>query len=51
MGAADKRLTTERCAQLCSIAIANKLSEAWVCLQPVLLFVYLAQYCPSTYIW
>ena len=51
MSAADKRMTTERCAQLSALAIANKLSEVWIALQPVLLFVYLAQYCPSTYTW
>lgn len=41
------RMLTERCAQLCSVAIVNRLDEAWIALNPVLLFLYFSQYAPS----
>lgn len=43
----DKRIPTQRCAELCAIAIANKLDEVWIAYHPVLLFTYLNQYCPN----
>lgn len=42
----DKRMTTQRCAQLSVVAIANRLDEVWIALNPVLLFTYIYQYCP-----
>ncbi|XP_062589349.1 dehydrogenase/reductase SDR family member 7-like [Saccostrea cucullata] len=47
MSSSDKRMSTARCAELCSIAIANRLSEAWIALNPVLLFTYGFQYFPN----
>jgi len=46
--AGDKRMTAARCAHLCAVAIRNKLSEAYVSLNPVLLVMILYQYMPST---
>lgn len=43
----EKRMKTERCAQLMTVAMANKLGEAWMTPQPVLLFTYISQYCPD----
>jgi len=43
----DKRIPTQRCAELCAIAIANKLDEVWIAYHPVLLLTYLNQYCPN----
>jgi len=45
--ATDKRMSSERCAHLCAVAIANKLDEAWIALKPVLLIYYASQYLPS----
>lgn len=44
-----KLMATERCVYLTAVAIANKLDEAWISLNPVLLDMYLAQYAPSVY--
>lgn len=46
METTDKRMETTRCAELSAIAIANKLDEAWIALNPVLFFTYMYQYCP-----
>ena len=43
----EKRLSTDRCAYLMAVAIANTLDEVWISLHPVLLFLYVAQYFPS----
>lgn len=45
------RMKADRCAQLMMIAIANKLDEAWICMQPVLLMYYAVQYFPSLSRW
>lgn len=50
-GATERRLTTQRCAELMSIALANKLEEVWPSLQPILGMVYLNQYAPDTCRW
>ncbi|ESO90160.1 hypothetical protein LOTGIDRAFT_218247 [Lottia gigantea] len=47
MSPTDKRVTTDRCASLMAVAVANKLDEVWIALQPILFFMYLFQYCPS----
>nr|KAG5695186.1 hypothetical protein BaRGS_018308 [Batillaria attramentaria] len=49
MGKEEKRMETSRCAYLCAVAIANRLDEAWISLQPVLVGTYVAQYAPSFY--
>jgi hypothetical protein len=36
----DRRMTRERCGQLCAVAIANKLDEAWMALPPIVFFVH-----------
>lgn len=41
------KMSTERCAQLMAIAIANELDCCWISLQPVLILHYFAQYTPS----
>jgi dehydrogenase/reductase SDR family protein 7 len=41
------RMKTDRCAHLMTIAIANKLDEVWICMQPILLMYYGTQYFPS----
>ena len=43
----DKRMTTARCAELMGVAIANKLNETWITIQPILLFTYGGQYMPT----
>ena len=43
----DKRLQTDRCAYLITVAMANKLSQVWVSQNPVLLLHYLYQYAPT----
>ncbi|XP_053376864.1 dehydrogenase/reductase SDR family member 7-like [Mercenaria mercenaria] len=47
----EKRMNTRRCARLCAVAIANKLDEVWIALQPILLFVYIGQYMPTIAGW
>ncbi|XP_076117437.1 dehydrogenase/reductase SDR family member 7-like [Mytilus galloprovincialis] len=42
----DKRMKTTRCAELSAIAIANKLDECWIALNPVLFLTYANQYSP-----
>ncbi|XP_054272249.1 dehydrogenase/reductase SDR family member 7-like isoform X1 [Macrosteles quadrilineatus] len=42
----DKRMTTQRCAKLCAIAIANRLDEAWMGLFPVVPLCYVLRYYP-----
>lgn len=41
-----KRMSTERCAKLCLTAIVNRVSVAWISIQPVLTCCYLSQYFP-----
>lgn len=39
-------MDTERCAYLIAIALANKIDQAWIAIQPVLSIHYLSQYFP-----
>lgn len=54
-GTADRSykvlMSTERCAALTVVAMANKLNEVWVARQPILLFYYMAQYMPGFTKW
>ncbi|KAI9561252.1 hypothetical protein GHT06_012208 [Daphnia sinensis] len=45
----DRRMSTERCARLCAIAMVNQLDEAWISINPVLLSLYVSQYAPSLF--
>lgn len=45
------RMTGQRCAHLCAVAIANNLDEAWISLQPELSYLYLNQYLPAVAKW
>ena len=47
----SKRMPPARCAHLMTVAIANRLDEVWISPNPVLLFVYISQYCPVLYDW
>ncbi|CAN6895538.1 unnamed protein product [Brassica oleracea] len=40
----EKRVSSERCAELTIIAASHNLKEAWISYQPVLLVMYLVQY-------
>ena len=44
------RLTAERCARLMATAIHFRLPEAWVSPQPILAYMYLAQFLPGLYL-
>lgn len=43
----DRRMSADRCGQLCAIAIANELYEGWMALFPILPIVYIALYFPN----
>ena len=43
-------IETSRCAKLMVIAAVNKLSEVWVSRNPLLLYLYYAQYFPSFFL-
>ncbi|EFA00763.2 dehydrogenase/reductase SDR family member 7 [Tribolium castaneum] len=43
----DRRMTGERCGQLCAIALANRTQESWMGLFPMMPFVYTAVYFPT----
>ncbi|XP_065201278.1 dehydrogenase/reductase SDR family member 7 [Planococcus citri] len=47
----DSRMTTERCAFLSIIAIANNLYEVWMAKFPLLFITYLGVYCPNFSLW
>ncbi|GAB1601426.1 dehydrogenase/reductase SDR family member 7-like [Argonauta hians] len=47
----DRRMDTNRCARLITLAVANKLDEVWIARHPLLLLMYLCQYCPSIGQW
>lgn len=47
----EKRVSSERCAELTIIAASNRLKEAWISHQPVLGVMYLVQYVPSIGFW
>jgi len=42
----DRRMTSERCAFLSAVAIANKLEESWIGLFPIVSMLYLSTYSP-----
>ena len=46
-----KRMSTERCAKLMAIGMANNLDEVWIAENPSLLMVYLNQYLPNLFRW
>ncbi|XP_019875109.1 dehydrogenase/reductase SDR family member 7 [Aethina tumida] len=45
----DRRMTAERCGDLCAISIANKLRESWMGLFPLMPFTYTAVYFPNIF--
>ncbi|XP_035226377.1 dehydrogenase/reductase SDR family member 7-like [Stegodyphus dumicola] len=45
----DRKMKTDRCSELMVSAIAHKLDECWICIQPLLNLFYLSQYCPTVY--
>ena len=47
----EKRVSTDRCAYLSCVAIANNLYEVVIANQPILLFAYLNQYTPDLSKW
>ena len=44
-------MSTQRCADLMVVAMANRLHEVWISTNPMLLFTYVSQYMPSTAMW
>lgn len=44
-------MSTERCAKLMAIGMANNLDEVWISENPSLLMVYLNQYLPNLFRW
>ncbi|XP_062590643.1 dehydrogenase/reductase SDR family member 7-like [Saccostrea cucullata] len=44
----EKRMSSERCATLMAVAMANRLDEVWISPHPELFYVYLFQFLPST---
>ena len=46
-----KRMSTDRCAKLMVIGMANNLDEVWISENPSLLMVYLNQYLPNLFRW
>lgn len=47
----EKRVPSERCAELTIIAATHGLKEAWISYQPVLAVMYLVQYLPTIGYW
>ncbi|KAI3705989.1 hypothetical protein L1987_76241 [Smallanthus sonchifolius] len=47
----EKRVSSERCAELTLVAASHGLKEAWISYQPVLAVMYLVQYMPSVGFW
>ncbi|XP_008800597.1 dehydrogenase/reductase SDR family member 7 isoform X2 [Phoenix dactylifera] len=47
----EKRVSSERCAELTIVAATHGLKEAWISYQPVLLVMYLVQYMPTIGYW
>jgi dehydrogenase/reductase SDR family protein 7 len=45
------RVTSERCAYLTIVALANRLDEVWISKNPILFFTYILQYCPNIGVW
>lgn len=50
-GVKEKRVSSERCAELTLVAASHGLKEAWISYQPVLAVMYLVQYMPSVGFW
>ncbi|KAL2510980.1 NAD(P)-binding Rossmann-fold superfamily protein [Abeliophyllum distichum] len=50
-GSVEKRVSSERCAELAIIAASHGLKEAWISYQPVLAVMYLVQYMPTVGYW
>ncbi|KAL6501056.1 hypothetical protein OROHE_025253 [Orobanche hederae] len=50
-GSSEKRVSSERCAELTIIAASHGLKEAWISYQPVLAVMYLVQYMPTIGYW
>ncbi|XP_071711347.1 uncharacterized protein [Rutidosis leptorrhynchoides] len=50
-GIKEKRVSSERCAELTLVAASHGLKEAWISYQPVLAVMYLVQYMPSVGFW
>ncbi|GAB2287135.1 hypothetical protein Dimus_021521 [Dionaea muscipula] len=50
-GISERRVSSERCAELTIIAASHGLKEAWISYQPVLAVMYLVQYMPSLGLW
>ncbi|KAM7497664.1 hypothetical protein LguiA_022078 [Lonicera macranthoides] len=48
---AEKRVSSERCAELIIIAASHGLKEVWISYQPVLAVMYLVQYMPTVGYW
>lgn len=44
----SNRMSTERCARLCLTAIVQRVSVAWISIQPILTCCYLAQFVPGS---
>ncbi|KAK1553555.1 hypothetical protein Q3G72_000356 [Acer saccharum] len=47
----EKRVSSERCAELTIIAASHGLKEVWISYQPVLAVMYLVQYMPTIGYW
>ncbi|KAL4237768.1 Dehydrogenase/reductase SDR member 7 [Mactra antiquata] len=45
------RMSTDRCARLCTVAIANKMDEVWISKRHFLFLTYVNQYMPMLYKW
>ncbi|XP_074033031.1 dehydrogenase/reductase SDR family member 7 isoform X2 [Leptinotarsa decemlineata] len=45
----DKRMTAERCGYLSAVALANKTSESWIAVFPLISFTYIAVYFPIVF--
>lgn len=45
----DRRMTGERCGELCAVAIANKCRESWMGLFPCMFLCYFVVYFPLAY--
>ncbi|PKU67586.1 dehydrogenase/reductase SDR family member 7 [Dendrobium catenatum] len=50
-GSSERRVSSERCAELTIVAATHDLKEAWISYQPVLLVMYLVQYMPTIGFW
>lgn len=44
-------MSTERCAKLMVVGMANNLDEVWITENPPLLMLYINQYLPNLYRW